>query len=299
MTALMGMLSFLGLALLLGGAWARTVLGTGDFLKPMGAGAALLAVAWAGQAALTLHTLGLGPADAAGFLTSSGVGRAMLLGVLGATLALAAAVSGAPPLLAAPGAALCVWGAAGVGHGAGHEVWVRALHATHLGAMGLWVGGVLALLVTRPLGVRHARRFTPVAVASVSLLAVSGLLMAQEHLPDLNACTGTTYGRTLLLKLLLVTATLGAAALVRRAFHTRERSVRQLLLRETLLLLAVLGVSAALANTPPPHAHPDRGRAGRGQFGAYERGRLATPNQYASSDLIRARKASRVSGLLT
>lgn len=252
---LLAALAFLGLSLLLGTTLARAALDVPVRLRLPALGLTLLALGWAGQVAVTLGALGLGWADAPAFLTDTLTGRAVLTGLLGGALLLAARVAGAPAPLLLPGALLVVWGASGVGHGAGHTLGVRALHAAHLTAMSAWVGGVLALTVARPLAARAAARFTPLATTSVAVLAVTGLLLGAEHLPTLAEWTGTGYGQTLLLKLLLVTLALGAAALVRRAFAGRDRRVRTLLAREALLLLAVLGVTGVLSTTDP-HEHP-------------------------------------------
>ena len=247
---LLAALAFLGLSLLLGTTLARAALDVPVRLRLPALGLALLALGWAGQVAVTLGALGLVWADVGPYLLDTSAGRAMLTGLLGATLLLAERLAGAHAPLLLPGALLLVWGASGVGHGAGHTLGVRALHAAHLTAMSAWVGGVLALTVARPLAARAAARFTPLAAGSVAVLAVTGLLLGAEHLPTLAEWTGTRYGQTLLLKLVLV-----ALALVRRAFAGRDRLVRTLLAREALLLLAVLGVTGVLSTTDP-HEHP-------------------------------------------
>ncbi|GGR92615.1 copper resistance D family protein [Deinococcus sedimenti] len=267
---LLAALAFLGLTLLLGTPLAQVVLRTPVRLRVPALGLALLTAAWTAQVAVTLGTLGLSAADVPAFLTDTGTGRAMLTGLLGGTLLLAARVSLTPllplgPALAMlPGALLLVWGASGVGHGAGHTLEIRALHALHLTAMSAWVGGVIALTLARPLAARAAARFTPLATGSLAALAVTGLLLGSEHLPTPAEWTGTRYGQTLLVKLILVTLAVGAAALVRRAFARQDRRVRLLLAREAVLLLAVLGVTGVLSTTDP-HDHPGPDHS-QGQF---------------------------------
>lgn len=258
MTALLGGLGFLGLTLLLGGVLTRRWLTPGTPpLWMVGLGTVLLVLGWGGQAALTLSVLGMTAApDVLAYLTDTGTGRSLLLGWMGAALLLAAELSRWPRGLALACAALTLWGAAGLGHGAGHGAGVRLLHAVHAGAMAVWLGGVLALLLSRPATAAQARRFTPAALGSVAVLAGTGLLMAGEHLSSLAEWTATPYGRTLLLKLGLVGLTLLAAVRVRRRF-AREVGVRGALAREALLLLAVVGVTAALTTqAPPTHAGP-------------------------------------------
>ncbi|GHF37238.1 putative copper export protein [Deinococcus metalli] len=258
MTAILTALGYAGLTLLLGSALARRWLTPGrPGVGPGFAGLALLLLAWGGQVAVTLSTLGMtGMADVLDYVTTTATGRAMLTGLLGATLLLAVEVAAWPALLAAGMAGVTLWGVAGIGHGEGHGAWVRALHAVHAGAMTVWLGGVLALTTARRLPPDLARRFTPAALGSVITLAVTGLLMATEHLTALREWVDTPYGRALLLKLALVAAALLAAILVRHAF-ARQAWVRLALSREALVLAAVLGVTGVLSTTAPPGGHSE------------------------------------------
>ncbi|GAA5436033.1 CopD family protein [Deinococcus aquaticus] len=279
MTILAAALTYLGLTLLLGGALTRHVLTPGTpRLRVLTAGFALMLLGWGAQVALTFSALGIGligaaaPADLLAFMTGTGVGRAMLLGAVGGALLLALELS-APDLRRVPGAGPCLllpclllaaalltlWGVAGVGHGAGHGPLIRALHLLHGAAMVTWVGGVLALTLVRPLTPAHAARFTPLAAGSVGVLAVTGVLLAGQHLATPQQWLGSPYGQVLLVKLMLVALALGAAGLVRRAV-ARRAAVRTLIARELLLLLAVLGVTGALTGQSPPHGHGDAAR---------------------------------------
>ncbi|OOV12520.1 CopD family protein [Deinococcus sp. LM3] len=258
MNAVLAALGFAGVALLLGGALTRRWLTPGHPpLRVLGAGLGLLLLGWLGQVSLTLGALGFtAPADLLDYLTGTSTGRAMLGGLIGALLLLAAELGSRPrwPVLGA--ALLLAWGAAGTGHGAGHGPWVRGLHAAHLLAMSVWAGGVLAIVTTRPLTTALARRFTPAALGSVIVLAGTGLLMAGEHLRTPAQWTGTLYGQTLLVKVTLVALAVGAAVLVRRAFAARSPQARVALAREALLLVTVLGTTAVLSTLPPPVPEP-------------------------------------------
>ncbi|MEU3849055.1 copper resistance protein CopC [Streptomyces sp. NPDC029554] len=91
----------------------------------------------------------------------------------------------------------------------------------HLLATGVWLGGLVALLLT----LRRAPvdglaevvpRFSRVAFTSVAVLAVTGLYQSWRGLGSLSALTGTSYGRLLLAKLAAVTVLLWAAGHARR-----------------------------------------------------------------------------------
>jgi putative copper resistance protein D len=248
-------LLYAGVVLLVGGIFtrhsitpahpARRVLGLGGLLLALGVFLTLLG---------TLAVVGFtAPADYLDYLTQTGAGRALMLLLIGALLLLAAELGQWPRLLTAAAAAITLWGLAGVGHGASHGPTVRLLHVVHAGAMCLWVGGVLALLTLRGAGQAHAARFTPVATACVSTLALTGTFATLEHTGTLWGVWNSSYGVTLMVKLGLVALALLAAVLARRAF-ARTRGIRPQL--ELLLLVGVLTVTATLSETPPPTHEP-------------------------------------------
>ncbi|MEV6840416.1 copper resistance protein CopC [Streptomyces sp. NPDC051133] len=104
---------------------------------------------------------------------------------------------------------------------AGLQVPVAVTSATlHLLAMAAWLGGLAALLRTlrrtahdpSALPVPVLTRFSRLALASVTVLALTGVYQSWRGLGSWPALTDTTYGRTLLAKLAAVTALLLAAA---------------------------------------------------------------------------------------
>jgi copper transport protein len=91
----------------------------------------------------------------------------------------------------------------------------------HLLATGVWLGGLVALLLTlrRSSGddlVEVVPRFSRIAFASVTVLAVTGLYQSWRGLGSLSALTGTSYGRLLLAKLAGVAVLLLVAGYSRR-----------------------------------------------------------------------------------
>ncbi len=258
-SALPPLLLSLGAALLVGGAAARHLLTPGHpRLRWLAAGLLLLVLGGGWGVGLTLTALGFtAPADVLDYLTATAPGRAVTLMWTGAFVLLAAEVAGLLGLAVLGASGVLLWGLAGIGHGATHGDPVRALHALHAGAMCLWLGGVFALWTRRGAGAALARRFTPYALGSVLTLAVSGVFMSAAHVGSVSVLLASPYGRTLLLKLGLVTLTLLAAATVRRAF-ARDHGIRRHLGAEVLMLTLVLGVTAALSVQPPP-THPPAG----------------------------------------
>lgn len=87
----------------------------------------------------------------------------------------------------------------------------------HLAAGGFWVGGLFHLALAAPAGLSRMdaagrgravglviSRFTRLAVPSVVVVSLAGLYNSWVHLGSVGALWGTAYGRTLLVKLLLV-----------------------------------------------------------------------------------------------
>ncbi|TVL92320.1 copper resistance protein CopC [Streptomyces sp. SAJ15] len=126
-----------------------------------------------------------------------GVGGAVLAAGLGATWAMAEHASvGIQPWLAMP------------------------VDVAHLLAVGVWLGGLVALLVTlragEPVPGTAVRRFSRLAFGSVLALVVTGLYQSWRQVGDWSALTGTEYGRWLLVKVALVAVLVGLAAGSRR-----------------------------------------------------------------------------------
>ncbi|MBB6415751.1 copper resistance protein CopC [Streptomyces sp. AK010] len=91
----------------------------------------------------------------------------------------------------------------------------------HLLATGVWLGGLVALLLTlrRSAGgdlPEVVPRFSRIAFAAVIVLAVTGLYQSWRGLGSLSALTGTAYGRLLLAKLAAICVLLLVAGYSRR-----------------------------------------------------------------------------------
>lgn len=245
---------FLGLALLLGGGFARHWCSPGTpRLRWLGAGLALLFVGAGLSIYSPLSELGgVRLADLLGYLTQVTAGQAAVLLLLGATLFFVAEIHRLPALVLA-GVGLCaLWGLAGIGHGGIHGGTVRGLHALHAGAMAVWIGGLGSQLLA-PSGDRLAglRQFSPVAAGCAAVIVLTGLGMSLEHVPSVAALQQSDYGRALVAKLLVFSGVLLTAASVRQAI--RGQAPRLRLWLEFTLLLTVLALTARLGGLPMAH----------------------------------------------
>ncbi|OGK81634.1 MAG: hypothetical protein A2050_14760 [Candidatus Rokubacteria bacterium GWA2_73_35] len=181
-------------------------------------------------------------------------------------------------------AAAALGAGAAAGHAAAQPGTLAAVAAdgVHALAAGAWAGGLipLALLLrraaraegadARPHAVRAARRFSRLALASVLALAASGALGATAQVGSVAGLVGTPYGRLLLGKLALLVPILALAALNRQRHlpglageaasvgRPAMAGLARFVAGEAALVLAVVGLAAWMALTPPAaHAAPE------------------------------------------
>jgi copper transport protein len=129
----------------------------------------------------------------------------------------------------------------------------------HLLAMGLWLGGLVTLVVVlhRPISEEPAsaaaRRFSTVATGSVVVLVGTGCYQSWRQLGSWAAFLTTDYGRLLLVKLAVVALLLVVAAFSRRWVVRRRpaATLRRNVLREAALGALVLVLTALLVNAEP------------------------------------------------
>ena len=131
-----------------------------------------------------------------------------------------------------------------------------AVNALHVAAMGLWVGGLLALLAlwnTAELcGQRVAvvARFSRIAASALVALGVTGAVMAWEQIQRPTNLVTTAYGQALDAKLLVVVGVLLVAFVAMRR-RTEERRERWWAL-EVMGVGVVLALAGLLASLAPP-----------------------------------------------
>jgi putative copper export protein/mono/diheme cytochrome c family protein len=167
------------------------------------------------------------------------------------------------------------------GHAAATEGALGILHLVadggHLLAAGVWLGGLVALVMlfavirTAPraaalrLAAAASRRFSPIGVLCVATLTVTGIVNSWLLVGDLPHLVGTEYGRLLILKVALFAAMVAVAAANRSLLtprlaaaasgDARARSALSGLFRnfiiEAVLGLAVVGVVGFLGQASP------------------------------------------------
>jgi copper transport protein len=134
-------------------------------------------------------------------------------------------------------------------------VWMALMvTALHLMAMGVWLGGLMTLLVLwrlKEAASYHRElvaRFSYLALVSVVELILTGVVLTGLHLQSLKELLTTTYGRVLTGKILALALPLLFAALSRRK---RSPSPVTWWLLELFALVGILVLAGALASLPP------------------------------------------------
>lgn len=158
---------------------------------------------------------------------------------------------------------------------AGPDPPLIAVRVIHLGAAGVWVGGLTVLVFLfagalrggapeAPAALLAFRKFTGLAFFAVGLLTVSGLMLVGRGVSSASQLTTTTYGLTLVAKLIA-----GAAAIGFGIRHTLLLSpprgggvggpvklARSVPFEVGAMLVVLWGAAALGATAPAPPASP-------------------------------------------
>jgi copper transport protein len=153
------------------------------------------------------------------------------------------------------------------------------LDVLHVLAMSAWIGGLVILLAVMPAATRRLDppqrtqllaaalvRFSPIALACVAVLLVTGTIQALEHMSAWSQLLHTGFGRAVLIKVVLLLVLIGLGAVNRQrvvpalrrvaaeavAPGAAGRLLRRTLRVEVALVVVVLGVTSALVSYPPP-----------------------------------------------
>lgn len=168
---------------------------------------------------------------------------------------------------------LAVWSPALVGHTRAYEpsTLLVVTDALHLTAGAVWLGGLVGLVLTlRALAGRPKdaalliTRFSTVAAGLLAAVALTGTLLGWRIVGSWSRLVEETYGRLLLVKVVLVLVVVALAAYNRfrlvpgaadgLGHDARRRGVelvRRTVVVEAAVLVAVLGVTGFLTQKPP------------------------------------------------
>lgn len=125
-----------------------------------------------------------------------------------------------------------------------------ALGAAHVGAVAIWIGGLIGAVIGRGDDNSLVRRLSRLATWAMPVAVVTGLVNAARLTGGGDGLVDTAYGRTLVAKATLVVVAIALAAVVRRRL-SGSSSFGSLLRAEVLVALAVLAATAALTGSSP------------------------------------------------
>lgn len=151
------------------------------------------------------------------------------------------------------------------------EVVLLLSQSLHLLAAGAWLGALAPLFIAigaldPDRGARASRRFSPLGMLCVAVLAATALAQSWLLIGGLAGLVGTDYGRIALVKLVLLLLLLAFAA-ANRFRHTpamigptnagAKRSLRRCIAAETAVGLLAVFAASLLADLPPAlHQQP-------------------------------------------
>ena len=146
-----------------------------------------------------------------------------------------------------------------------------SLHGLHLLGAGVWIGALFMIFVAGFRAVREGgafegaallarlvRAFSPLALTGASIIVAAGVLLGVAYVGGLEPLWGTSYGKTLLIKIALLagTAALGAyhwKSLTPRLDSAQGASAfRSSAAVELTLAALILGATAVLVALPAP-----------------------------------------------
>jgi copper transport protein len=126
----------------------------------------------------------------------------------------------------------------------------------HVGAMSVWLGGLVVVLVgivawrsdVAGSALDVVRRFSGLAFAAMTVIVVSGVVQAYRQVGSVDALTSTTYGRLLIAKTVAVAVVLALAYAARRLVWAGPAAAP----------VAAAAGAAVLEDAPPVLDDPDR-----------------------------------------
>lgn len=137
------------------------------------------------------------------------------------------------------------------------SLWI-AVDALHLAAVSLWIGGLLMIAfgatswLTDPGAERIVRRFSVTALVAVPVIVATGVAQTLELAGNLDDVTSTSWGRTLLVKVAVVTVLVAVGGVSQWLLRNEgPAALKRTVLVEALIGLAVVGLAAALVALPP------------------------------------------------
>lgn len=137
------------------------------------------------------------------------------------------------------------------------QLWI-AVDAVHLAAISLWIGGLLMFAfgttawLNDPGSEAVVRRFSLIATIAVPVIVATGVAQTLKLAGNLDDVTSTSWGRTLLVKVAVVTVLVAIGGVSQWLLRNDGPSaLKRIVLVEALIGIAVIGLASALVALPP------------------------------------------------
>ena len=132
------------------------------------------------------------------------------------------------------------------------------IDAVHLAAISLWIGGLLMFAfgssawLTDPDSERIVRRFSVMSMVAVPVIVATGVAQTLKLAGNLDDVTSTSWGRTLLVKVAVVTVLVAIGGVSQWLLRNDgPAALKRNVLVEAVIGIAVVGLAAALVALPP------------------------------------------------
>jgi copper transport protein len=136
-------------------------------------------------------------------------------------------------------------------------LWI-GIDAVHLTAVSLWIGGLLMLAfgssawLSDPSYEPIVRRFSTTSMVAVPIIVATGVAQTSRLAGGLDDITSTSWGRTLLVKVTVVTVLIAVGGVSQWVLHHDGPSaLKRNVLVEALIGIVIVGLAAALVALPP------------------------------------------------
>jgi copper transport protein len=136
-------------------------------------------------------------------------------------------------------------------------LWI-GIDALHLAAISLWIGGLLMFAfgsttwLSDPDSEAIVRRFSATAMVAVPVIVATGVAQTLKLAGNLDDLTSTSWGRTLLVKVAVVTVLVAIGGVSQWLLRNDgPPAIKRNVLVEALIGIAVIGLAAALVALPP------------------------------------------------
>ncbi len=136
-------------------------------------------------------------------------------------------------------------------------LWI-GVDAVHLTAVSLWIGGLLMFAfgtstwLTDPDSEPIVRRFSVTAMVAVPVIVATGVAQTLKLAGNLDDVTSTSWGRTLLVKVAVVTVLVAIGGVSQWLLRNDgPPAIKRNVLVEALIGIGIVGLAAALVALPP------------------------------------------------